>query len=76
LSRVGHGRYVTRDDRFTVTRKDHPLLEASGSPLTWIVTDTSGARPFRDSTGRPVAQYWTRTLGDARQAMNLASQGR
>jgi hypothetical protein len=69
LIKGGPGRYGTPDGRFTVIRKDHPLLGGSGSRATWIVTDTSGALPFRDSLGGAVAEYWCGTLAEARAAI-------
>lgn len=74
LRRLDVGRYLTRDGRFLITRKDHPLLGDS-SRVTWIVTDQTGALPFRDSLGHPVADYWTGTLSQARQAIVFVTGG-
>lgn len=73
LSKIEPGRYATADGRFTVTRKDHPLLGPGGSRVTWIVVDTTGALPFEDSLGGPVADCWVGTLGEARAAIAVAA---
>jgi hypothetical protein len=68
LRRVGDGSYVTPDGRFTVTpwRNCTGMRPGSAGRREWMVTDTSGARPFRIFTGMMVDSRAVSTLTDAR----------
>ncbi len=63
-----NGSYVTPDGRFTVTpwRNCTGMRPGSSGRREWMVTDTSGARPFKIFTGMMVDSRAVSTLTEAR----------